>query len=188
MSALGLINWLPRWSLSSSMIHYSGVFMRYSGPLEAARLAVIQCKIHMRLSERDAFTSPLFWPGPASPVGTRSSEGCDVTASYQQQSEGLLLNRLIHLISGERFPPCLLHSISHVFHPPSLSPHWQWLMTLSCRELPRRHSHPSFSPLCAQKKKDSSGRIEPKKNKKTIDATCSQWGRKVEKPWYWSKY
>lgn len=59
---------------------------------------------------------------------------------------------LIHLISGEWFLPCPPHSISHVFHPPSPSPPWQWLMTLSCCVLPRWHSHLSSSPFRAARR------------------------------------
>lgn len=149
------------WTFSWPITQLSSWDVR--GPLGAARLAVIQCAIHMRLSVRA-------WCIHFPSLLTRTlllhrlrALRCSVLRrmrchSLTSTTKRRPLKRLIHLISRERFLPCLLRSISHVFHPPSLSPPWQWLMSLSCL-CASSLTLPSFFFSSLHKKKDKSGRI-----------------------------
>lgn len=75
--------------------------------------------IFVQRSERDAFTSRLFWAGRRR--STDSEPFRMWCRSLVWTTKPRPLNGLIHLISAQRFLPCLPRSISHVFHPPSLS-------------------------------------------------------------------
>lgn len=140
-STLGLISSLFHWSLDIFLIHNSVVFMRYSGALGAARLAVIQCTVHMRLSVRA-------WCIHFSLL-TRTSLLHRLRALQDVMSQPHINNKAgaAEWVDSSH----LWRDSCHVCRAPSLMsfilclpPSWQWLMTLSCRVLPRWHSHLSF--------------------------------------------
>lgn len=102
----GLI-WSPDFPpcrcLSICMIYNSAVFMRYSRPLGAARLAVTQCTIHMSVRPWCIYFPRL--------RALQSRGGCDVTASYQQQSEGCWIGWFISSLERDSCHVCCTPSL-----------------------------------------------------------------------------
>lgn len=158
------------------MIHNSAVFTRYWGPLGDSRLAVIQCKIHMLLLVRawcvhfPSLLTRMFLLRWLQRFSIRSWAGCDVTASYQQQSKGRWIGWFISSLQRDFCHVCCAPALmSFILR---LSLWWQWLMTLSCRVL--LADTPIFlSPifvLCLTKR-----RIKERGSSQiTIDAICSK--------------
>lgn len=158
------------------MIHNSAVFTRYWGPLGDSRLAVIQCKIHMLLLVRawcvhfPSLLTRMFLLRWLQRFSIRSWAGCDVTASYQQQSKGHWIGWFISSLQRDFCHVCCAPALmSFILR---LSLWWQWLMTLSCRVL--LADTPIFlSPifvLCLTKRRIK----ERGSSQKTIDAICSK--------------
>lgn len=171
MCTLGLISCLSHWSLNIFMIHNSIVSMGYSeasGSRETGSNSIHNPYVGQRVMH--LLPPPFDHDADASLTCSSSRMWCHslISSTKRCRWTGLFISSL----ESDSCHVCC--SISHVFHPPP----WQWLMTLSCRVLPRWLSHLSSS-FSLHSVSQEEGLKWENIAKKTIDATCSQWEEKV---------
>lgn len=169
-----------RWRLDIFLIHNWVVFMRYSGPVGAARLAVIQCTIHMHLSVRPWCIHFSLFSGTSLPRRLGDLQDVMSQARVNNKAEAAEWVDSSHLWR-DSCRVCCASLMSFIL---CLSPSWQWLMSLSCRVPPRWHSHLSFlsSLRCLTR-----WRIKVReRSQKNYWCHMFSEGNGWKKPWYWS--